>query len=118
MDDKVKVKDRTTPLEALKEADELTGSPLVVKPVAYPLETLDPEARQQTPAVPVYRRELPALLAHSGSGAVVPGSTRPNDSPFRSSIQILPLTSTVRDSGAAKSPTAATGSVEPSGRSR
>ena len=51
MGDTTKVKDRATTIESLKEADELTGSPLVVKPVAYPLETLVPEARQQTPAV-------------------------------------------------------------------
>ena len=51
MDDTAKVKDRATTIEALREADELTISPLVVRPVAYPLETLVPEARQQTPAV-------------------------------------------------------------------
>ncbi len=50
MDDTVKVKERET-LEALKEADELANAPLVAKTVTYPLETLVPEARQQTPAV-------------------------------------------------------------------
>jgi CO/xanthine dehydrogenase Mo-binding subunit len=51
MDDTAKVKDRAATLEALKEADELTSSPMLLKPVAYPLETLVPEARLQTPAV-------------------------------------------------------------------
>jgi CO/xanthine dehydrogenase Mo-binding subunit len=52
MDEKVKVKEKAREtLEDLKQADELANAPLVAKTVTYPLETLVPEARQQTPAV-------------------------------------------------------------------
>ncbi len=58
MDKKVKERkgrdpllDRASPIEDLKEAGELTATPAVARTVTYPLETLVPEARQQTPAV-------------------------------------------------------------------
>ena len=53
MDDKVKVAEREDldTLEELREADEGLRLPAIVEPVTYPLETLTPDARQQTPAV-------------------------------------------------------------------
>lgn len=53
MDDKVRVADKEDldTLESLREADADLRLPAVVEPVTYPLETLTPEARQQTPAV-------------------------------------------------------------------
>lgn len=53
MDDKFKVAEREDleSLETLREADEGLRLPAIVEPVTYPLETLTPEARQQTPAV-------------------------------------------------------------------
>ena len=48
---KVAEKQRQRPLETPRIADEVARLPAVVPPVAYPIETLVPEARQQTPAV-------------------------------------------------------------------
>lgn len=50
MDDKVKVAEKES-LDSLREADADLRLPAVVEPVTYPLETLTPDARQQTPAV-------------------------------------------------------------------
>jgi CO/xanthine dehydrogenase Mo-binding subunit len=48
---KVAEKQRQRPLETPRTGDEVARLPAVVPPVAYPIETLVPEARQQTPAV-------------------------------------------------------------------
>ena len=48
---KVAEKQRQRPLETLRTAEEIARLPAVVPPVAYPIETLVPEVRQQTPAV-------------------------------------------------------------------
>ena len=48
---KVAEKQRQRPLETPRIAYEVARLPAVVPPVAYPIETLVPEARQQTPAV-------------------------------------------------------------------
>ncbi len=42
---------QATPLEALRRADADLRLPAVAPPAAYPIETLVPEVRQQTPAV-------------------------------------------------------------------
>jgi len=53
MTDKVKVAEKTKPigLDALRAADETLRLPAVAPAVTYPLETLVPQVRQQTPAV-------------------------------------------------------------------
>ena len=53
MTDKVKVAEKKTPvgLDTLREADETLRLPAVTPAVTYPLETLVPQVRQQTPAV-------------------------------------------------------------------
>ncbi len=51
MDEKVKVADRGKTLEDLKQTDADLRLPSVVEPAHFPIETLAPEARQQTPAV-------------------------------------------------------------------
>ena len=48
---KVAEKQRQRTLETPRTAEEVTRLPAVVPPVAYPIETLVPEARQQTSAV-------------------------------------------------------------------
>jgi len=48
---RVAEKQRQRTLETPRTAAEITRLPAVVPPVAYPIETLVPEARQQTPAV-------------------------------------------------------------------
>jgi len=48
---RVAEKQRQRTLETLRTAEEVARFPAVVPPVAYPIETLVPEARQQTPAV-------------------------------------------------------------------
>ena len=48
---KVAQRERQRPLETPRTAGEAVRLPAVVPPAAYPIETLVPEARQQTPAV-------------------------------------------------------------------
>jgi len=48
---RVAEKQRQRTLETLRAAEEVARLPAVVPPVAYPIETLVPEARLQTPAV-------------------------------------------------------------------
>ena len=48
---RVAEKQRPRTLETLRTAEEVARLPALVPPVAYPIETLVPEARQQTPAV-------------------------------------------------------------------
>src|SRR5450759_3549806 len=51
MDKNTRVAETRDPLEMLREADETLRLPAIVPPVTYPIETLVPEGRQQTPAV-------------------------------------------------------------------
>ena len=51
MDDRVKVSEREATLEALREIDDDLRLPAVPEQVSYPIETVTPEARTQTPAV-------------------------------------------------------------------
>ncbi len=51
MTDDVKVADKTDSLTDLKETDEDLRLPSVVEPAHFPVETIDTEARHQTPAV-------------------------------------------------------------------
>ncbi len=51
MDEKVKVAERETTLESLREADEALRLPAVPEKTMFPLETKTAEAREQTPAV-------------------------------------------------------------------
>ncbi len=48
---KTKVAEKRAPLETVREADENLRLPAIVPPVTYPLETLVPQVRLQTPAV-------------------------------------------------------------------
>ncbi len=51
MDEKVKVAERESTIEKLREVDDDLRLPSVPEQVSYPIETLVPEARTQTPAV-------------------------------------------------------------------
>jgi len=51
MDKKTRAAEKSTALETLREADVALRLPAMAPPVAYPIETLVPQARQQTPAV-------------------------------------------------------------------
>ena len=51
MDKKTKVADSRAPLQMFREMDQTLRLPALVPPVKYPLETLVPQVRQQTPAV-------------------------------------------------------------------
>ena len=52
MDDKVKTATReATTVDALRDADAALRLPAVIGPSSFPIETLVPDARQQTPAV-------------------------------------------------------------------
>jgi len=51
MDDNVKVAEREATLEELREIDDNLRLPAVPEQVSYPIETVTPEARTQTPAV-------------------------------------------------------------------
>ena len=48
---KTKVAEKKISLEAWRETDETLRLPAIIPPVTYPIETLVPEVRQQTPAV-------------------------------------------------------------------
>ena len=48
---KTKVAETQTPLKTWREADETLRLPAIVPPATYPIETLVPEVRHQTPAV-------------------------------------------------------------------
>ncbi|MEK7878165.1 MAG: molybdopterin cofactor-binding domain-containing protein [Pseudomonadota bacterium] len=48
---KTKVAEKRIPLETWREIDETLRLPAIVPPVTYPIETLVPEVRHQTPAV-------------------------------------------------------------------
>ena len=51
MDDNVKVAEREATLEEIREIDDNLRLPAVPEQVSYPIETVTPEARTQTPAV-------------------------------------------------------------------
>jgi CO/xanthine dehydrogenase Mo-binding subunit len=51
MEKKPEVAGKTTPLETLQDADQMLRVPAPAPLVAYPLEVVVPEVRQQTPAV-------------------------------------------------------------------
>ncbi len=51
MDDKTIVAERSGTLEAPREVDETLRLPAITPPVTYPIETLVPKVRHQTPAV-------------------------------------------------------------------
>jgi hypothetical protein len=51
MDDKTIVAERSVTLEAPREVDETLRLPAITPPVTYPIETLVPKVRHQTPAV-------------------------------------------------------------------
>ncbi len=51
MDKKTRTADKSAALETLREADIALRLPAMTPPVTYPIETLVPQARQQTPAV-------------------------------------------------------------------
>ena len=51
MENKTKVAEKKISLEAWRETDETLRLPAITPPVTYPIETLVPEVRQQTPAV-------------------------------------------------------------------
>src|SRR3972149_3950062 len=48
---KTKVAEKKISLDAWREVDETLRLPAIIPPVTYPIETLVPEVRQQTPAV-------------------------------------------------------------------
>src|SRR3989337_1140365 len=48
---KTRIAEKAIPLETWRETDETLRLPAITPPVTYPIETLVPEVRQQTPAV-------------------------------------------------------------------